>query len=82
MKRLLVLASVLVGFATPALASQCPTYMQKVDASLTANQDLRPGQIEDAKKHRKDGEAAHNAGNHEKSIAELKKASEALGIQE
>ena len=82
MKRSLVLAGVLVGFATPALASECPTYMQKIDAALAANQNLSASQIEDAKKHRSEGEADHAAGKHEDAIAQLKKAADALGIQE
>lgn len=81
MKRSLVLAGVLVVLATPALASECPTYMQKIDATLAANQNLDADQIEDAKKHRVDGEAAHTAGSHEEAVMQLKKAADALGIQ-
>jgi len=81
MKRSFVLASVLIVFATPALATECPTYIQKIDAALAANQNLSADQIEDAKKHRADGEAAHAAGKHDEAVKELQSAAVSLGIQ-
>lgn len=81
MKRSVVLAGILVGFASPALAAECPAYMQKIDAALTANQNVPANEIEDAKKHRAAGEAAHAAGKHDEAVMELKKAAVSLGIQ-
>lgn len=81
MKRSVVLAGMLVAFATPALAAECPTNMQKIDAALAANQNVSAGDIEDAKKHRAAGEAAHAAGKHDEAVLELRKAAVSLGIQ-
>lgn len=81
MKRSILLAGILVSFATPALANECPTYLQKIDAALAANQNLSEDQIADAKKHRTAGEAAHAAGKHQEAIAQLEKAEDALGIK-
>ena len=81
MKCSIVLAGILVTFASPALAAECPTYIQKIDAALGTNQNVSADEIEDARKHRAAGEAAHTAGKHDEAVMELKKAAVSLGIQ-
>lgn len=77
MKKALIFASFLV-LATPALASQCPTLMNKIDEAMKTTQ------LDDAKKAEvmalyTKGKAAHDAGDHAASEADLNAALKLLG---
>ena len=78
MKRGLIVAATLLALSSPALASQCPGLMQKVD------QALQTAMVSDEDKAkvmtlRQSGEAAHAAGNHAQAEADLNEALEILG---
>lgn len=77
MKKALIFASFLV-LATPALASQCPTLMNKIDAAMKTTQvdDATKAQVMDLYNK---GKAAHDAGDHATSEADLNAALKLLG---
>ncbi len=77
MKKALIVASFL-ALATPALASQCPTLMNKIDEAM------KTAQLDDAKKAEvmdlyNKGKAAHDSGDHAASEASLNEALKLLG---
>ncbi|MEX1205143.1 MAG: hypothetical protein WEB85_07835 [Dongiaceae bacterium] len=80
MKRTLLAAALLMAFATPAFAFQCPGDMGKIDAALAANPSLSAEQLAEVQKLRADGEAMHKAGKHQDSVDTLAKAMAILGI--
>lgn len=63
-----------------AFAHSCPKEMKAIDAALPSAK-LSPAQMEEVKKLRADGEAAHKAGKHDDSMAALGKAKGILGIK-
>ena len=76
MRSLLIVAATAFALTGPALASQCPALMQQVDAAMetaTLSEENKARVME----LRESGEAAHAAGDHAKSEADL---NEALGI--
>jgi hypothetical protein len=75
MKALLATALVL-AMAGPAAANRCPTLMKQIDAKLQTAQ-LSPSDKAKVTELRKEGEAAHKAGDHAKSEAAL---NDALGL--
>ncbi len=79
MKRIALL-SALIFFSGAALAGSCPKDMKAIDAALPSAK-LSPAQMEEVKKLRADGEAAHKAGKHDDSMAALGKAKEILGVK-
>jgi hypothetical protein len=77
MRNLLIVAATAFALTGPALASQCPALMQQVDAALeTAN--LSDEDKAKVMELRESGEAAHEAGDHAKSEADLNEALEIL----
>ncbi len=77
MKKALIFASFLV-LATPAFANQCPTLMNKI------NEAMKTTQVDDATKAQamvlyNKGKAAHDAGDHATSEADLNAALKLLG---
>ncbi|MGE0241327.1 MAG: hypothetical protein AB7F09_23180 [Parvibaculaceae bacterium] len=77
MKKALIFASFL-ALATPALANQCPTLINKIDEAM------KTAQLDDAKKAqvtelRDKGKAAHDSGDHAASEASLNEALKILG---
>lgn len=82
MKRTILAALLISTFAAPAFAFECPSYMSKIDEALAGNPDLSAEQLAEVKALRAEGEAAHNAGNHQESVDQLEKAMEILGIEE
>ena len=77
MKKFLIVAAAAFALAGPALASQCPGLMQQVDAAMattTASDENKAKAME----LRESGEAAHAAGDHAKSEADLNEALEIL----
>ena len=79
MKRIALLTA-LIFFSGAALAGSCPKEMKAIDAALPSAK-LSPAQMEEVKKLRADGEAAHKAGKHDDSMAALGKAKGILGIK-
>ncbi len=79
MKRIALL-SALIFFSGAALAGSCPKDMKAIDAALPSAK-LSPAQMEEVKKLRADGEAAHKAGKHDDSMAALGKAKGILGVK-
>lgn len=82
MKRIILAALLVSAFATPAFAFECPGYMKKIDDALAGSPTISAEQMNEVKKLRADGEAAHQAGNHKQSVEQLEKAMEILGIEE
>lgn len=74
MKRILVAAVLVAGFAGPAFAGHCPKDVALIDAELAKQSNA------EAKELRDKGAAAHAAGQHTESLADLHKAMELLGI--
>lgn len=74
------LAAVLSLTGSYALASSCPKEMKAIDAALP-NAKISAAQMDEVKKLRAEGEAAHKAGNHAESMASLGKAKSILGIK-
>lgn len=81
MKRTLLAAALLMAFAAPAIAAQCPGIMAKIDAALAQNPSLSAEQLAEVQKLRADGEAMHAAGKHKDSVDALGKAKAILGIE-
>ena len=74
------LAAVLTLTGGLALANSCPKVMKEIDAALPGAK-LSAAQMDEVKKLRADGEAAHKAGKHDDSMASLGKAKALLGIK-
>jgi hypothetical protein len=81
MKRLILAAALSLAFATPALASQCPADVAKIDAALAGSPTQSAEQLAEVKTLRDEGEALHNAGSHAESVETLAKAKAILGIE-
>jgi Tfp pilus assembly protein FimT len=74
-----ILLAGLVTFSGLAAAHNCPNEMKQIDAALKVSK-LEASKLEEVKKLRADGEAKHAAGDHNGSMAVLKKAKATLGI--
>jgi hypothetical protein len=79
MKRATLFAALVLASGV-AFAHSCPKEMKAIDAALPAAK-LSAAQMEEVKKLRADGEAAHKAGKHDDSMAALGKAKGILGIK-
>jgi len=79
MKKLLI-AAVLAGSASLALAHNCPNEMKAIDAKLATNPKLSDADTVKVKQLRSDGEAQHKAGKHDDSMKSLGEAKKILGI--
>ena len=66
--------------ASLAFASSCPKLMKQIDDALPQAK-VSAAQMEEVKKLRADGEAAHKAGKHAESEAALNKAKGILGLK-
>ncbi|MGD9535731.1 MAG: hypothetical protein AB7P52_03060 [Alphaproteobacteria bacterium] len=81
LKQVLALAAVVgVLVAAPAFAFQCPMDMKKIDEALNTAQ-LSEADRAEVTKLRAEGEAFHQAGKHDESVATLAKAKALLGIE-
>jgi hypothetical protein len=81
MRKIAALAAVLLmAWAAPALANECPTDMKEIDAALAKAPKLSAANLEKVKKWRAEGEALHKAGKHAESIQTLERAKGLLGI--
>jgi len=74
-----MLGAALALASASALAFHCPKDMKAIDAALP-NAKLSAAQMQEVKKLRADGEAAHKAGRHAESVEHLGKARKILGI--
>lgn len=81
LKKSLAAAAMLALLSTPALASQCPADMSKIDAALAQNPDLSAEQLARVRQLRQQGEAQHEAGQHSQSVETLAEAKKILGIE-
>ena len=75
MKKLLVAAIVVFGFASPALAGHCPKDVRLIDAALAQTSNA------EAKSLRDKGDALHKSGNHGNALAALHEAMKILNIK-
>ena len=73
MKRLLIVAATAFALTGPVWANQCPALMQQVDQALETSQASEEDKNK-ARGLRESGEAAHAAGNHAQSEADLNEA--------
>ena len=80
MKRLLSAIAVSAWLFSPALASQCPSDMSKIDAAMQTAQ-LSDEEKAKVTELRAKGEELHEAGNHAESVATLAEAKKILGIE-
>lgn len=74
MKRMSVIATALLFASGTALASHCPKDMKAIDEAMAKNPKLSEAQMKEVKDLRAKGEAAHKAGKHAESEADLHKA--------
>lgn len=81
MRQTLAAAAILAALATPAFAMHCPADMAKIDAALAEGPQLSAEQLAEVQRLRAEGEAQHEAGQHQESVDTLAKAMEILGIQ-
>ncbi|MCB1750671.1 MAG: hypothetical protein KDI74_03040 [Gammaproteobacteria bacterium] len=77
----LSVAAALLLVSGQALAFHCPVDMKKIDQALAANPQLSAEQLARVKQLRSEGEALHNAGQHQESVDTLGKAMAILQIQ-
>ncbi len=75
MKRLIIAAILVFGFATPALAGHCPKDIRKVSAALQDQDNARARNLRDK------GQSLHKAGKHKESLTALHQAMRILGIE-
>ncbi len=81
MKNILLAAAMLGFLAAPAFAMHCPADMAKIDAALAAGPQISAEELAEVQRLRAEGEAYHQAGQHQESVDTLAKAMEILGIQ-
>jgi hypothetical protein len=79
MKRI-VLAAVVLAFAAPAYAGNCPNEIKAIDAALQSA-SVDSGKKAQAKQLRDQADAAHKAGNHAVSMKAATDAKQLLGIK-
>ncbi len=71
--RSLLAPALLVVFSAPALAFHCPADVNAIDNALPKSNLTAPQKAE-VTKLRDEGEALHNAGNHQEAVKLLAKA--------
>jgi hypothetical protein len=83
MIRKLFAGTLLLAFSSAAFANSCPLYMNDIDEALAdpgIEQRLSEEQLSEVRQLRKQGEQAHQDGDHAKSMDSLSRAKEILGI--
>jgi hypothetical protein len=83
MFRKLISALFLVILSSAAFASSCPLLMKDIDTALAdpaVAERLSDDQLAEARQLRKEGQEAHEAGDHSRSVEALGEAKEILGI--
>ena len=81
MKRILLVALLAAGLATPAFAFQCESDIAAVDAALARNPQLSASLSAEVKALLAEGERQHSSGRHGRAIRTLAKAKGILGIK-
>ncbi len=79
MKKVLLPMAIVTCLAGPALASQCPMDMSKIDAAMQTAQ-LSDADEAKVKELLAKGEELHKSGNHAESVETLGQAKAILGI--
>lgn len=79
--RILPTLAVVALLASPALAGQCPTLVQKIDDTVAAGTSLSAEDLAKVQALRNEGQALHDAGDHAGSEAKLGEALALLGVQ-
>ena len=80
MRRLISAVALSFMLVGPAYAFQCPSDVSKIDAALP-NAELSEEERAMVIELRNQGEAQHNAGQHQEAVDTLAQAKEILGIQ-
>lgn len=80
-KRVLLIAVIVVGFAGLAFANHCPKDMAAIDAALAKSPKLSAEQMASVKKDRAEGEKLHKEGKHRESVVTLCRAEKTLGLE-
>ena len=75
MRKLLVTALVVFGFASPALAGHCPKDVRLIDAALAQTSNAK------AENLRNKGDTLHKAGKHRDALDALHQAMKMLNIK-
>ncbi len=75
MKRMIIAAILVFGFATPALAGHCPKDIRKVSAALADQNNARATNLRDK------GRKLHKAGKHKESLTALHQAMKILSVK-
>ncbi|MGH6718248.1 MAG: hypothetical protein ACREER_02940 [Alphaproteobacteria bacterium] len=80
MVRLVSALFVVLALAAPAVASQCPSLVKRIDEAVAAGTSLSAEDLAKVKTLRDEGEALHAAGSHADSVARLQEALALLGL--
>ena len=80
MKKLLFAVALVIAFASPASAKQCPKDMAAIDAAM-ASANLSKKDMVKVKDLRANGEKLHKRGSHAESVKALGEAKILLGIK-
>lgn len=73
----------LIAFSSLAFAASCPLYMGEIDEALkdpAVEQRLSEEELAEVRRLREEGETAHKAGDHDKSMEALTRAKEILEV--
>ncbi|MEM7172870.1 MAG: hypothetical protein AAF530_22085 [Pseudomonadota bacterium] len=81
MKKQILAAVFALAMTAPAFAGSCPLMINQIDEALAAAPDLDESTKTQVMLLRDQGEALHNEGNHDESIAVLHQAKALLGIE-
>ena len=79
MKSLLAAGTILIALAGPALASECPTLIQKAEEALNTS-SLDEAAKAKISEHIAQAKSEHEAGQHDASLATLKDTMQLLGM--
>ena len=80
MKKLLVTVALVIAFASPVSAKQCPKDMAAIDAAM-ASANLTKKDMTKVKDLRAKGEKLHKGGSHAQSVKALGEAKILLGLK-
>lgn len=79
MKFLISSAVALFVFASPALANECPSLIQKAQDAMKAMASMDDAMMKRVNDHIAQAQAEHDAGKHDESVATAKDALQLLG---
>ena len=78
MKSFFVVATILVGLATPSFAGECPALIQKAEEAMKAA-TLDEAMMNKVMEHIALGKSQHAEGKHDESVATLNDALQLIG---